>query len=371
MNIVKKLLIVIVIVIFTYILWRLLRTRVELQKDKVKENFTFFGKASDNELDNATNGSNVLIKSAVTTNLPLREYCIKASYNTALTGNYVNLDMISYVLNRGCRFLDFEVFYIGETSFDINNLSITKYSPQVAYSVDESFKTINTENSILLDKVLTAIATSAFSAPTPNINDPVFINLRIKSENKDIYKAVAASIDNTIRDKLYVDTTVNRRTYPAKKVKKSTPLSAIMGKIIICIDKTIDRNYKENSNCNNNIDVCYDLKNYINIETGSEDLNLLRYSEIIDQCTIPINVNNDNKTTDVKTMKLVVPNTKYDNSKNPNISDFILKYSAQIPAFRFYKNDRPLQVYEEFFDDYGSAFVPLATAIPYFKKLLD
>jgi hypothetical protein len=376
MNIVKKILIVIVIVIFTYIIWRLLRTRVQLQKEIVKENFTFFGNASDNELDNATNGNSVSLISAVSTDLPLREYCIKASYNTAITGNYVNLDMITYVINRGCRFIDFEVFYIGETSFDINNLSITKYSPQVAYSVDSSFKTISTENSILLDKVLTTVVTSAFSAPTPNINDPIFINLRIKSDNKDIYKAVAASIDNTIRDKLYLDTTTNSINYRAKKVTNSTLLSDIQGKIIVCIDKTVDRNYKENSACItntsiNNNDVCYELTDYINIETGSEDLNLLRYSEIIDQCTMPINVNNNNKTTDVKTMKLVVPNTRYYNAKNPIISDFILKYSAQIPAFCFYKNDRPLQVYEEFFDDYGSAFVPLATAIPYFKKMIE
>ena len=33
---------------------------------------------------------------------PLREYCIKSSYNTALSGNYTSTDMIKYVLGRGC-----------------------------------------------------------------------------------------------------------------------------------------------------------------------------------------------------------------------------------------------------------------------------
>ena len=33
---------------------------------------------------------------------PLREYCIKSSYNTALSGNYTSTDTIKYVRGRGC-----------------------------------------------------------------------------------------------------------------------------------------------------------------------------------------------------------------------------------------------------------------------------
>jgi hypothetical protein len=69
-------------------------------------------------------------------------------------------------------------------------------------------------------------------------------------------------------------------------------------------------------------------------------------------------------------MKYVVPNIKNDNLLNPGISNFILKYSTQIPAYRFYKNDRHLRIYEEFFDEHKSAFVPLAIAITYFKKIM-
>ena len=41
--------------------------------------------------------------------LPLKEYCIKASYNSAVSGNYVNKNMLKHVLSRGCRFLDLEI----------------------------------------------------------------------------------------------------------------------------------------------------------------------------------------------------------------------------------------------------------------------
>ena len=45
--------------------------------------------------------------------LPLREYCIFASKNTVLTGQFVNLDMITNVLMRGCRFMDLEIYSSG------------------------------------------------------------------------------------------------------------------------------------------------------------------------------------------------------------------------------------------------------------------
>jgi len=371
MNIIKKILIVVVIMLVFYILWRLLHNRVEIQKKLSKETFTLFGSASQNELSNLKKTNSVSIQNCTHTNLPLREYVIKTAYNSALTGNYVNNDMIEYVINRGCRFLDFEVFYVGKTSTDKMGLSSTTYTPRVAYSIDNTLTTINTENNLMLDDVLTTIVSNAFSSPCPNPHDPIFINLKLKSNNTDIYKAVAASIDNTIKDKLYVDITKQvNNTYPAIPVTKDTLFSDIMGKVIICMDKTIVRNYKDYTSCTGGVGTCYDLTNFINIETGSEDLNLLKYSEVMDQCVIPIHINDDDTTTSVKTMKYVVPNTKNDNSLNPVISNFILKYSAQIPAYRFYKNDRQLQKYEEFFDEQKSAFVPLAIAITYFKKII-
>ena len=57
------------------------------------------------------------------TNMPLHEYCIKSSYNSACSGDYVSANMVKEVIKRGCRFLDFEVFYIKE-----NNI----YKPKVA-----------------------------------------------------------------------------------------------------------------------------------------------------------------------------------------------------------------------------------------------
>ena len=75
------------------------------------------------------------------TNMPLHEYCIKSSYNTARSGDYVSSQMIEAVLKRGCRFLDFEVFYIQE-----GNL----YIPKVAVSSDINYTLLDTKNSLSL-----------------------------------------------------------------------------------------------------------------------------------------------------------------------------------------------------------------------------
>jgi hypothetical protein len=358
----KKILITIIIIIFLYILWRLLIKRAGILKE---EHFTVIGSKNDNELSGLKdNLINMQIQGINTKygDMPLREYCMKGSYNTAFTGNYINLDMIQYVVNRGCRFLDFEVFYIKE-----NNL----YIPKVGYTTDTTFTTLESENSILLDNILSSVVSSAFSPPCPNYQDPLFINLRIKSKNTDVYKAVAKSIDSTIRHKLYLDKSSSQTPYPAKKITNKTTLNNVMGKVIIVIDKTIIRDYRDYTTCDTNDDTCYDLKDYTNIESGSEEMNLMRYSDVMNQCIFPVNIKNDNLSTTIKTMKLTVPDLKNARTNNPVLSDFILSYGCQIVPYRFYKKDEQLENYEVFFNDNKTAFVPFAVAISYFQKKLD
>jgi hypothetical protein len=362
MDFTKKLLIAGIIVIFTIIVWQLLYVRIKLFNELNQENFSLFATTQQNEFTSIESNNSITIQhiNSEYSNLPLREYCIKSSYNSAFTGNYINLDMLQYVINRGCRFLDFEVYYISDEK--------GKYAPMVSYSTDNTFMTLGSENSILLDTVLSSVAANSFSPPCPNYKDPVIVNLRIKSNNMDVYKAVAASIDNTIRAKLYVDRKSKQTPYPAIPVTDDTLLSEIMGSIIISVDKTIVRDYKNYTSCNTDDTSCYDLTNYINIESGSEELNLVRYSDLTNQCVFPINILNDNIHTTAKTMKMAVPDTLNTNTLNPNIKDFILNYGCQNVFYRFYKNDKPLKNYENFFNDNKSAFVPLANAIPYFQQ---
>jgi len=290
------------------------------------------------------------------TQLLISQYIIKSSYNSAITGNYVNLDMLKYILSRGCRFIDFEVYSIKNNDNPNSNV----YAPYVAYSTDPTNKSIDTQNKILLDVVLTNAVVYGFNTPSPNSNDPLFIQLRIKSNNTDIYKMVAKSIKDSIGSRLY-----------DKKINSTTKYSDIIGKVVLIIDKTIRYDYTNYVSCpsDNNNNTCIDLITVTNIESGSELLRLSTYNEVLNKMTTPPIVKDDNINTDTKYLQLVVPPIDNMNLKNPvDITPFVRDYGCQMIAYRFYILGDELDSYEEFFKDNGYGIVPMALALQHLAK---
>lgn len=280
----------------------------------------------------------------------LKDYIVKSSYNSAVTGKNVNIDMVKYLLNRGVRLLDFEVMLIDN-------------APMITYTDDKNLETINTDNTLLLDNVFSMIVTNAFVQPTPNVKDPLFIHLRIKSkdDNQQLYRLIAKSIDSVLKDKLY-----------SGNVTKDTFMKDIMGKIVIIIDKTITRNYIKISECEADEKDCYDLKNFVNLESGSDNLFLHKYTELLNLSYDHIRVEDKcSLCTSTENMRLVTPDTINMNSKNPDIDDFILNYGSQFVLYKFYSKDENLEKYEKMFDDNKGGIIPLAYTIDYLKKNKD
>ena len=350
----KKILILLIIVIFTYILFRIFQKRFHIiHKINSQEKEGFISPSATNEeieLELVTNKENVTINSIndVDTNLRLNQFIIKASYNSAFTGNYINNDMIKYVLSRGCRFLDFEVFYI-------------KNKPFVAYSTDSSYKTIDSKNQILLNDILTTVVSNAFSDNSPNNRDPVFVHLRVKSNDNNIYKDIAKSIDATLKDKLYFNT----------KIDNDTKLTDIMGKVIIVMDKTINYKYNKYTSCAENEENCYDLTKYINIESGGDLLGLQRYTTVLNQKINPPYIHDDNITVSANRIHMALPDYDTTNTSNPNYGVFVRDYGYQIVPYRFYKKDKELSNYEDFFNDNKYGIVPISKAIRHYEKLKE
>jgi len=125
------------------------------------------------------------------TDLPITKYTVKSSYNSACSGSSgtISSEMLKYTLSRGCRFIDFEIS-----------------------SVDGTPYVISTENSKLIDKnkirklsdILSTVVTYGLSDSTgraPNINDPLFIHLRIN----DPFPDASGSKDNDINRKKFYD----------------------------------------------------------------------------------------------------------------------------------------------------------------------
>lgn len=278
------------------------------------------------------------------TSRPLKEYVIKSSYNSAITGRYVNSEMIKELLKQGCRLLDFEVLYIDEKPF-------------VTYTTDAKLETINTDNKVLLDNILAVAVSHAFTQPSPNYEDPLFIHLRLKSNDPAIYKSVAKSIDSTLRAKLY-----------PTKININTKLSEVMGKVVIITDKTINRNYKSDSKCTSTEKDCYEFSKYVNLESGSDSLNQNTYTDILNQSYDIVNIiDKCDICTDVKKYRLVVPET-VNNSNNPDVYELIGKHGCQLVTNRFYIIDDNLKKYGKLFNDNKGGILPLAHVLEYIKK---
>lgn len=335
----KKALLVLITLILFYVFYGIINK-------KKGEGFSFFT-TPDSQITSLQSTKQVKIQTMNTTftSLPLKEFYIKASYNTALTGRYINKDMVKYVLSRGCRFLDFEIYLVNDKVY-------------VGASSDINSKTLDTENSILVDTIFNTIMTNAFTTQTsPNNGDPLFINLRIKTTDPTTYSHLAKSIDYNLKEKLY-----------GKPVTKETKLSAIMGSIIIIVDKTINPDYVIAARCPEKKKHCIDLNTKVNLESGSEDLFLQRYSDLTGQYGIPIYTMNDNMRTNVQNMYLVLPDYGTKSMENPDYIPLIKKHGSQITPYRFYNNDNGLKKYEDFFDDNKAAFVSMAQGLRYINK---
>lgn len=280
-------------------------------------------------------------------NMPLKEYCIKASYNSAVSGKSVNKNMIKYVLNRGCRFLDFEVFYIKSND---------NFVPVVAESSDPEYKKFDTDNHITLESAFSTLISNAFSGNSPNKKDPLFVHLRIKTKDTNCYSSIAKSIDSILKAKLFEG-----------EITKDTKLAEIMGKIVIVVDKTIHRDYKDYAKCKGSDTKCYDLSNYLNIESGSQNINLYNLMQLEQQASSPALIKDDNVSTSSLASKVVLPVSKSD--KNPDMKKMILDYGAQIVAYRYSNIDDNLVDCEVFFNDSRGGVLPLAAAIPYFERV--
>jgi hypothetical protein len=272
----------------------------------------------------------------------LKDYCIKASYNSAFTGSYVNRDMVKYILSRGCRFLDFEVYVK-------DSIPIIAYSSNIA---DPSFTYFTSlQPSLSLAGVCSTIMNNAFSSTSPNPRDPLFIHLRIKTYLPEAYDTIARILKGSLNAKLY-----------NKKVNPDTAIEDIMGKIILIIDKTTSPNYQNYSTCSPEETTCYSMKDMINMESGSNALRIYKGDELMNQSINPPDPN-------VYLMRIVLPcQGFFYGVRNNDSLYFIQNYGAQVIVQAFFLNDAKITVYEELFRNYKSAFVPLQTAISYIKE---
>ena len=355
----RILLIIITMIIFTIVLWNLLKQRDHIKQMPSNEHEAAKYDHGHKEGFAATavpTGYKPELKKMMITNpgsgisnynlhkmgdFPLSEYVIKASYNSAFSGSFVGAETIAYILSRGVRFLDFSVF-------DVNG------TPMIGVSNDGGITKIS-KNDLSLDDAVKAILTYGFSGPSPNFNDPLFVQIRIYSTDNNIYQSVAISL-SALQGRLF-----------AGKVTPNTMMSNLMNKIVLVVDKGISgigyANYPVcpvGSNAR-----CVNLGSLVNMESsvlGGASIYIYKTVDMLQQLTNPVHILN-NCTTDVNVLRMIDPAPS--DLTNPKYGNFIHNYGAQYIMNRFYVTDMNLRLYEKFFADNKTAFVPFCHALPY------
>jgi len=272
------------------------------------------------------------------TNLPLREFCVKSSFNSACTGSYMNVLAVTYVLSRGCRFLDFEVYLINDV------LCVGVSTNPLTGS-----QNITSSNTIPLDTALRQVIASGFSAPSPNANDPIFVRIRLQVAGTDtvtsgVYKKASMVIQTTLGNRLY-----------SGLVTSDTLLSSLMSTVVLVWDKTSSPGYITEPA----------LTALVNIESGGDSMRTFTNKSISTQSLSPPHIHDDNLTSDVVLIRSVSPDNTERTTINPINTSLISEHGVQYVCNRFYITDANLTSYEKFFKYNRYAFIPFSQAIPY------
>jgi hypothetical protein len=356
----KKIIIVIIILIFTYILIRLFQKRSILQQnyDKI-EGFDFTDanvtSIQENNLSSITIQDNLNsrlanISSKFSSSLQLYNFTIKASMNTAYDGNTCNIDMISYVLSRGCRYLDFEVFRNPDENNSNTIVSVSTSSSDFTIPITQ-------EIPLSITDAINHTSTYSFNNICPNWNDPLFIQIRprapstdtdnkyLKSILKDIYEACNAYLINS--DRLYPN-----------KVTPNTSMTELTEKpkVVLILDNTVYANISTLST-----DLSRIVNMYTNQSTPNGIMNTIKYSKLPIKNPLKISSNGFNamvKNTITQSLWIDDKNLEY----NTNSDSYLLfkDYSCQIIPMIFWDNGTDLYNYEMLFNNCGGGIIPIS-----------
>lgn len=303
--------------------------------------------------------------------LRLMDYCIKGSYNTAFSGNYVSSEMVKHVLSRGVRFLDFQVFYLPPTGTVPEPGSTAEYGAYVGYTDDKtSFQPTNVKNSRLpsLGKMLYTVLDNAFvnkmgdEYSVRNPKDPLFVQIRMRTEESNKL-ALYEKIQETLRTYL----ASSPYAYGNKTVSRFTKLSQIKQKLVVVFDSDdyyLVRRKK------------YNPRDYVNMLSNSESLKRFTFAEMNkrrnDIATIvpPKTLTED--TTDVSDFKMAVPDNDIRGYQaNPNPFTAIKLYGCQVIMNQYYAVDDNLLNMENMFNERGLGIIPLSHTLSYINVVAD
>ena len=159
----------------------------------------------------------------------VRDYYIKAAYNAfnpdKFKNSTVSMDACLYVIARGCRFIDFEVF-------SVDNQPVIASSSVNSYNYKEMY------NHIPVSDALEVLGSYVFSgSKCPNPGDPFIIHMRMMSRNITMYDNLAKIITQSKSIARNLLGPKYGREYQTKDLGNEN-LTDFRGKIILMVDGT-------------------------------------------------------------------------------------------------------------------------------------
>lgn len=281
--------------------------------------------------------------------LSIREVLVKSAYNACYSGTYVSTDMLRFVLSRGCRFLDFQIFSVMTDGDEREYVSV---------NADNNTLHSDAENRIPLAAVLQNVAAWAFSSPSPNPKDPLFLHLRITKSTEASLARVARHLDRYFHDSLY-----------RGKFDKFTKLGVLQGKTVVIVDSQTTPNLLLDTHCDQpdkDPQTCANLASLCAVQSNTTALRKYTVTEMMTQAPLKVTAAaHDRLHSDVQVFQMVVPTLPTVSGGTPDVDPTIFwkDYPTQFLCMRFYMPSRELRRYERVFAENRSAFVPMTVLL--------
>ena len=259
--------------------------------------------------------------------MPLRNYYIKTALNCCCLGewknNYVDTVPLKSAISDGYRCLDFEIYSEDD-------------KPVVAASTKPSFYFRETYNSIPFLDAMTVLAQNAFTK-APNSTDPLFINLRIKSNSAKIVPDIVSAINSQFGN-LLLGPEYNY-LYAGNNLGQ-VPMTSFQNKVVIMADIS-------NPLCT---DKDLPLFQLLNLGSNSPFLHQVQYEMGVKTTPDMDALIDHNK----KTMSVVFPDAPFNENANFNVAKvFGCQFIGMMPQMK----DVNLDIYNKAFNNAGSAFI--------------
>jgi hypothetical protein len=267
----------------------------------------------------------------------LRDYYIKSAYNCCSSGDYANdfvsLEALNCVIRQGARCLDFEIY-------SVDGVPVVATSGKPEFTMKESY------NYVAFSDAVDTITTMAFTGGTensPNPSDPLFLGLRIKSNNIMIYNSIADILNKKLASRL-LDPRYGYAFYGDSigKIK----LSNFMNKVIIILDETPSTDISRNIRALYKKTRLYEFVNLAVTYPSSK----ITFRDVKEPPNVEVF-----KESNKKEMKYVVPD-RSNRSENMYPAADAFNSGCQFICMSFQSDDAPMTAYNMVFEEVSSAF---------------